>query len=225
MPKDLKSWARVKKFGQAELTEWRRLLEHPQLQRELGEIRAEFGLPLQLEGSRPLFEDRAYAAWMGWDDQATTGDEHLSERGTRLLQRARRLLREHRIPSQYFGSLWSFLMTGCERPSYRSGGFPAFKFEKNENGTWEPICIVTPETDLRNPLVLETIQNWQRKAKTSPPLPVQVGRKMDWRPVWEWHHRNPEVTHGQIAQMLRRNRVTVSRALERLDKESPAELG
>ena len=82
------------------------------------------------------------------------------------------------------------------------------------------MCIVTLETDLRNPLVLKTMRYWQGHGRIGPPAPVTVDRMKDWRPVWEWRNRNPDVSDREIAEMLGLHRVTVSRALERLDKEN-----
>jgi hypothetical protein len=79
--------------------------------------------------------------------------------------------------------------------------------------------VITVETDLGNPLVLDTIKKWQDDRRSNPPSPIKVGKEKDWRPVWEWCKRNPDVTHKEIAEKLKCHRVTVSRALERLDKE------
>jgi hypothetical protein len=219
MVDDQKSWRRVSKFTRAERVEWHRILESPKLKRDIQDIQANFGLPLSSLAHKPLFENPAYVRWIGWADWKKTGRTERPEKLRTLIKEVSRLVRGYRIPPQYFGSLWNSIMTGREGPSYQSGGFPAFRMEKTENGEWEHLCIVTPETDLRNPLVLKSILDWQLKVRTSPPKPRRAGRRTDWRPVWEWHNRNPEVTDQQIARMLGHNRVTVARAFERLDQE------
>ncbi len=215
------SWRRVHNFGNAELLEWNRLLENRKLGDDIRSIQSKFGLPLSLQGSQPLFENPTYTAWMGWDVRNTTQRIRLNKRCKTLVQKARRLIHKYQIPSQYFGSLWNHLMTGKEGPSYRSGGFPTYTFRKNDFGEWTHQCILTPETDLGNPLVMNDIRDWQVKHKTMPPRPLQVGKAKDWLQVWEWRNRNPDISDRQIADMLGVHRVTVSRAMERLDKEHP----
>ena len=53
-----------------------------------------------------------------------------------------------------------------------------------------------------------------------PPFPQPMRnnpRKNDWRPLLEWHKRHPDVSITQIAKMIHRNRVTVSRKLDEFD--------
>ena len=104
-----------------------------------------------------------------------------------------------------------------------SVGFPSFSAIKDKNGKLKFQCIITPETDLGNPAILNAIRHWQVLHREEIPHPQHARdnkRKLDWRPVWEWRSRHPDVSDTEIAKMLGKNRVTVSRALEKLDKEN-----
>ena len=87
--------------------------------------------------------------------------------------------------------------------------------------------IITPETDLENPMVLNYIKDWQQWAITNsnetiadrPPQPHKIrgSTKKDWRPLWEWALRHPQVTRKEISKMLKINYTEVKRKLEELD--------
>ena len=38
-------------------------------------------------------------------------------------------------------------------------------------------------------------------------------RKLDWRPVWEWKQRYPDITHKMIAEMLGYHPDTIRKKL------------
>jgi hypothetical protein len=127
------------------------------------------------------------------------------------------------IPQKFYNSLHRMVIMGNRNPEYKSMGFPSFKFYKDKDGKLVHECIITPETDLGNPLVLNFIRQWQARQRDDVPHPGPAQnnkRQLDWRPVWEWRNRHPDVTDAEIAQVLGKNRVTVSRALERLTKRT-----
>lgn len=121
-------------------------------------------------------------------------------KGEKIFPRSKRI-NEKLIRSVYFGSLFNTILIGADFPSYQTKGFPTFKYRPNEDGEWVHECIITPETDLRNPL-LDTIKQWQVARIEKPPLPIKNGKVKDWRPVWEWKNRHPDVSDREIAEML-----------------------
>jgi hypothetical protein len=221
MKKD-KQWQRATSIGQAELLEFRRYIENDGLKRDVSKIRAEVSLPLSLNSNKVFFEDPLYIEWMGWGEVDKTKKNQKENRRKKVANKVSRMLRKYEIPKHFFGSLFNFVVTGQNTHTFQTKGFPNFIHgPHNIEGYagWEYLCIITPETDLENPLVLENIKDWQRVHRNRPPSPIKVGRKKDWRPVWEWRSRNPSISDKQIAEMLNLNRVTVTRALNQLDKK------
>lgn len=85
--------------------------------------------------------------------------------------------------------------------------------------------IITPETDIRNEVVIQHIETWQRemlKKRNPPPQPqlVKGSKKLDWKPVWVWARTHPQITIKEIAAMLNRNYTHVKSKLEELDKQT-----
>ena len=101
-----------------------------------------------------------------------------------------------------------------------SGGMPARR-EKTE--LEEETLIITPETDIRNEVVLRYIEEWQQKAirgenRLPQPGKVKGSKKLDWGPVWAWAKIHPQVSIKEIAKMLNRNYTQVKSKLEEVDK-------
>lgn len=92
---------------------------------------------------------------------------------------------------------------------------------------WTPkdgdFIVVTPETDIRNSLVIEYIEAWQKAVLERQPIPqpqkIKGSRKLDWKPVWEWSAKYPQVTRKEISQRLNRSYTQVKRKLKELDEE------
>ena len=83
--------------------------------------------------------------------------------------------------------------------------------------------IITPETDIRNELVIEFIEAWQKeilRRKNPPPQPqiIKGSKKKDWLPVWKWARLHPQFTIHEIAKMLGRSYTSVKTKLEEIDK-------
>jgi hypothetical protein len=214
-----KAWNRANNFGNAELLEFQRYIEDQALKADVYRVRAETSLPLSLKSKKVFFEDPAYVDWMGWDDSNQVIKDQKDKRRRKVVRAVRKLLDKHKIPSHFFGSLFNFVVTGEQIYTYQTKGFPYFTYRRHEDGEWRHECVITPETDLGNPIILENIKEWQKRCKSEPPKPIKIGRRKDWRPVWEWRNRNPDIPDHEIARMLKLNRVTVSRALAQLDKK------
>ncbi len=210
-------WARANNFGNAELLEFRRYLENQVLKDEVNKIRAKTFLPLYLKSGKVFFEDPIYVNWIGSHESNKKAKSEKVKRVRKVVKSVRKMLIKYGIPAHFFGSLLNFVLIGEQIHTYQTKGFPQFTYNRHEDGEWRHECVITPETDLGNPLVLENIKEWQKTHKNKPPFPVKIGRRKDWRPVWEWRNRNPGVRDIEIAKMLGLNRVTVSRALNNLD--------
>jgi hypothetical protein len=217
MNKD-KAWIRANNFGNAELAEFQRYLKNKNLRNDVHIIQAKTSLPLTLKSGKVFFEDPAYVDWMGWDESNTTVKREKLKRLRKVTKDVNNMLDTYKIPSHFFGSLLGFVVTGDRINTYQTKGFPNYTFNRHEDGEWKHECIITPETDLGNPVILKNIKEWQRIYKNKPPLPIMIGRKKDWTPVWEWRNRNPSIPDSEIAIMTGVNRITLVRALRQLDK-------
>jgi len=228
----VKAWNRANNIGNAQLLEFKRYIENKALREDVHKIQAKTSLPLSLKNNEvSFFEDPIYINWMGWEETNETTKNEKHKRRRKVAKEAKRLLNKYNIPSHFFGSLHSYIVWNNQDHTYQTKGFPeyihgphrSYKIVDYGYGEWEPLCIIKVETDLENPLVLENIKAWQRRNKKipphHPPLPIKIGRKKDYRPVWEWHNRNPDVSVGELAKTLKINRVTLTRALKNLDKE------
>jgi hypothetical protein len=105
--------------------------------------------------------------------------------------------------------------------SFSMGLAGGAEFIYNDDGTYEIKVVIPPDFDATNPIAVESL-TLMRKQFEKPPQPRPMKddpTKTDWRPVWEWHHRHPDVTDKEIAQALGVNRVTVTRRFNELDAE------
>lgn len=206
----------------ANRVEWERYLENSELMTEVKAIQKKYGLPL------PTIQD--VIGWMDWlepiDINREKGELIFGKHGLRrekLLKDLDDLRKKYDIPSIYKRFLQRLVTTRDK--SFLSGGynpFPELRSRMGKDGKRIFECLITPETDFENPLVIELIKRWQLENGASPPQPVLMRgdkRKLDWRLVWAWHKRHPDVTITEIAKSLSYNRVTVSRELNKIEKE------
>lgn len=104
-------------------------------------------------------------------------------------------------------------------------GFPALQavYKDGEFIAFRP--VIGTDTAIHNPIVLKVLRDEQRDflmQSDPPPAPqpmIDNPRKLDWRPLWEWHKRHPDVTLNEIAKKLNYNPVTVRRKLAELDSD------
>jgi len=60
---------------------------------------------------------------------------------------------------------------------------PKFEIYRDNKGNWNWQCIITPETDLTNPIYIEMIQSQQKQYAGNPPKHVRDKtnlHKLDW---------------------------------------------
>ena len=80
------------------------------------------------------------------------------------------------------------------KAKYRGLGFPDGIAYRDADGNVHHELIITPETDIDNPLVIEFIQDWQERHRPKPgtlglvPLPKipDNAKENDWRPLIEY---------------------------------------
>jgi len=207
-------------FSKADESEWERITENPELHVAVYRLQMEYGFPLS--GVRAMVD------WMGWSEpieiDKEKGELIFGFRGMRrqeLDQKLKLLEKEFDISNRWSDSLRSWVMTGGERPTFLRFGFPDIRCQKKD-GKLILELIITPETDLDNPLIQDYIKKFQEWFKEVPPMPELMRghkTKLDWRPVWEWEKHHPDVTREGIARMLHHNYDYIKKALERLDKE------
>ena len=121
-----------------------------------------------------------------------------------------------KIPKEWREDFISRIAGTCLLRAVEHGMSPEFIF--NNNGKWE--CIITPETDLTNPFILELIQSQQKSHAGDPPKPIEDkndSRKLDWRPVYEWRKAHPSFTIQEIAQKIGYKPQTVRKKLSELE--------
>lgn len=120
-----------------------------------------------------------------------------------------------RVSGAFWSVVWNLPASGWK--THNLGSMPKIHFEKGKGFT----VLITPETDIRNEFVIEFIETIQKNTLTKPPQPTQINgsRKLNWRPVWEWSLRHPQVTIKEIAQKLNRNYTDVKRRLKELGRE------
>ena len=111
-------------------------------------------------------------------------------------------------------------IAGTPSEALREAGRPQVNYYQAENGDWKWECTITPETDLTDPRVLQFIQSRQKEYAPAPPKPARtLGnlRKLDWRPLYEWHKRYPLFSIDEIAEKIGYPPTTVRRKFRELD--------
>lgn len=227
---DEKFKRRTRAFANADTVEWQRHIENPELINELKKIRDRNDLPIQIRGTKHIAA-KEVLDWMGWNESIkvnkSKGELILgakAQRREKVRSEVSELMVRFGIPRKYFDALHQMVLIDNKGLHRWDVGFPSFRARKDENGKLIYQCIITPETDLGNPAILDFIKRWQVLQRDAIPHPQPMRdnkRKLDWRPVWEWRNRHPDVSDAEIAKLLGKNRVTVSRSLEKLDKENP----
>lgn len=214
---------------QAEKAQFNRIFHSAKLKDEVKNLQRRFGLPVPSRA--------AYLEWRGDDDPNFSvlgynelGEEILSERGDRSqkfdkeLEELAKRLGVHKNFYGYFRELAIYGSSnyGTLFPIPFEMGYPEARTTREKNGDFVREMIITPETDIDNPLVIEYIRAWQREHRDIPPQPEPLEnkpRELDWQPVWEWHMRHPSVKIYQLAEMLKYEPATIRRKLAEVDEQ------
>jgi hypothetical protein len=214
---------RILGFASADRVEWEHTLENPDLRADIIKLQNEYILPLR--------DPSELSNWLAWFEpveiDSDTGELILGLLGQRrenLFKDVKELAGKYGIDPKWLNELMLRVINDSIGWHISpSNGFPTLKWRKNNKGERIHECIITPETDLENPAVLGLIKTWQAIYRSTPPQPQKNRgnpKKLDWRLVWEWRKRHPNVTYEKIANQLHRDPTSVRKILERLDKES-----
>lgn len=216
---------REEAIAKADQVLFNRIFQSEEFKSEVKQIRQKFGLPLPSRGD--LFE------WRG-ENEPNFGIIGTTESGEPILGQRRRRSEEFNwelaalakrigIRKNFFAYLREFVMFDTTwMPVYFGMGYPTITRRMKEDSTFFEEMIITPDTDIDNPKVINYIKDWQIQQRDAPPEPKlseSNRKKLDWRPVWEWEKRHPSVTRKVIAKMLNRDAVSVRRELENIDEE------
>ncbi len=185
---------------------WERVNSNPEFLSEVHKIQQEYGLPL------PFDIRLNWAKWFNWTGIEEKPTSQRAKRGRAFYEDVNDLLKNFNIPEGWREDFISRIAGQGLFHSLDVGMSPTFIL--HNNGKWE--CIITPETDLTNPFILELIQSQQKSHAGNPPKPFtdkNDSRKLDWRPVYEWYKAHPLFTIEEIAQKIGYKSQTVRKKL------------
>ncbi len=209
MPKRTREqeYQRLWNSGQAATSERERTIEeNRELQADLADLRNRFGI-----------------AFNNLVEQVHWLDSQPIETLAKFSDEVEVIAQKHnvgkRVNDAFWGAVWNLPKSGWE--FHALGGMPKMHMTK-ELGF---VLLITPETDIKNQLVIEFIEAWQKTMlyqHNSPPQPQKIdgSKQLNWKPVWEWAVRHPQITRKEIAQKIHRNYEHVKSKLEALDKQA-----
>jgi hypothetical protein len=200
----------------AGLSLWERITTDPQFLKSKREIQAKYGLPLPYD---IRVENQKWLDWIGRGEKPTN---QRAKRGQALLKDMQALFRKFEVPETWQYDFIAEVAGLSSGNTFEEWSSPRFNVYRDENGNWKWECIITPETDLTNPLILQLIQKGQKEFAGDPPQPVKdksYPRKLDWRPVYEWHKRHPLFTIEEIAKKIDYTLQVVKRKFTELEED------
>jgi hypothetical protein len=187
--------ASVKGFSIAGQVEWDRLTENPEFLQEIRRLQVKYTPPYQGENLYEILERLS-------DD---------------VFDLCKKLGAGYYIYEAVHEMVAS---RSAEPPALGLVHFPEIRQYEIEGKIYQEI-IITPDTDLTNPDVIDYIRGWQSSQRRKPPMPLpkrENSRELDWRPLWEWSMRYPDISREEIARMLNYNPDVLRRKLRDLDK-------
>ena len=178
---------------------WNRITNDPEFIKIKREIQARYGLPLNYD---IRLNNREWIKWMGYDEKPTA---KTAKRGQAFLSDVHTLFKKFEAPESWHDDLIAEIAGDSYGHFLEVWSSPKFEVYKDNDGNWKWRCIITPETDLTNPMYLEMIQSQQKQYADNPPMPIKDkanSRKLDWRPVYEWYKRHPLFTLEEVAKKI-----------------------
>lgn len=178
---------------------WDRITNDPEFIKLKHEIQARYGLPLNFD---IRLNNQEWIRWMGSDEKPTS---KTAKRGKEFLKDLNALFKKFQVPDAWHNDLIAEIAGHAYGHSLEIWSSPKFEINKDSEGNWKWRCIITPETDLTNPINLNLIQEQQKAWAGDPPKPVKDEnnpRKLDWHPVYEWYKRHPLFTLEEIADKI-----------------------
>ena len=213
MPMNTAPGAGEKRSGGLSL--WERVNRDPKFAAAKRDIRSRYGLPLPYD---IRWNFGKWRKWLGWQDRS---HGQRWKRGDAFLKEVHSLLKKYEVPESWYPD---FIADIAGTPSDHNSDLdiPQFNFYQSVEGVWKWECIITPETDLTNPFILDLIQTQQKEYAGAPPKPGRSAadhRKLEWRPVYEWHKHHPLFSIAEIAEMIGFAPRTVQRRFREFAKE------
>ena len=178
---------------------WERITNDPEFVKLKREIQARYGLPLNYD---IRLNNQEWIRWLGYDEKPA-GQK--SKRGQAFLNDVTALFKKFQAPDAWHYDLVAEIAGPSYSQSVEVWSSPKFEIYRDNEGNWKWQCIITPETDLTNPVNLHLIKEQQKAWAGDPPKPVKDknnSRKLDWRPVYEWYKRHPLFTLEEIAKKI-----------------------
>jgi hypothetical protein len=176
-------------------------------------IQVRYGLPL------PYDIRLDYQHWLEWQGQAGRPSARKAKRRRAFAKDIHELFKTFEVPEAWHIDFLAEL-AGTPSDAFNEAGSLRVNYYQAENGDWKWECILTPETDLTNPAVLKFIQSQQKEFADPPPRPARTqsgSRKLNWRPLYEWHKRYPLFSMEEIAEKIEYPPETVRRKFRELE--------
>lgn len=160
-------------------------------------IQSRYNLPLEYD---IRLQDEKWRKWLGDDKRSSA---KIIRRGRAFQNDIHALFKKFEIPDAWQDDLLVEIAGQPYDASLDDRVTPIFETYLDADGNFLWRCILTPETDLTNPVILQIIQSQQKRYAGNPPQPVKTNtRKLDWRPVYEWHIRHPLFSVEEIAEKI-----------------------
>jgi hypothetical protein len=195
---------------------WERISRDPKYLRTKRKIQAQYGLPLpydiQLETEK----------WLGWMGAREKPPGKRAKRGKAFLKDVSALFKRFEVPEAWHSDFIADIAGVSSGNSFEERSNPKFNLYRDSDGSWAWECIITPETDLTNPLILESIQRQQKEYAGDPPRPARDNNhagRLDWRPVYAWHKSHPLFTIQEIAKKINYTPQVVRRNFAELEDD------
>jgi len=202
--------------GGAGVSLWERINRDPNFLQTKREIQARYGLPLPYD---IRLEEKQWLDWMGVGEKSTNKQ---AKRGRAFLKDVSALFKKFEVPETWQSDFVADIAGISSGNSFEEWSSPKFNLHRESDGNWKWECIITPETDLTNPRILELIQRGQKAYAGDPPMPAKDENhpvKLDWRPVHEWHKRHPLFTIEEIAKKINYAPQAVRQEFEELEND------
>ena len=195
---------------------WERISRDPNYLKAKRKIQARYELPL------PYDIRLRHKDWLTWLGAGKKPVRHKTIRGQAFLNDVSALFKKFEVPEAWHSDFIADIAGRSSNDSLEELSSLKFNLYLDNNGVLKWECIITPETDLTDPQTLELIQRAQKEYASDPPLPIRDKsdpRKLDWRPVHEWHQRHPLFTIKELAQKINHPPQTVRRKFAELENE------
>jgi hypothetical protein len=199
-------------IGGAGLSLWDRVHRDPRFLAAKRAMQLRYRLPL------PYDVRLDHQRWLEWQGKAGKPSSQRTQRGKAFAKDMRNLLKKFEVPEAWHIDFMAEI-AGTPAEAINDAGSLKFNYYQAENGVWKWECIITPETDLTDRKVLELIQSQQKEFTDPPPKPASTQggpRKLDWRPLYEWHKHYPLFSIEEIAEKIEFPPETVRRKFREL---------